>query len=270
MVSTTFFRKIRKGLFIVLPLALIASYSVHEASGYVYGVTGGSTSGCSSGGGCHGSKSSATVIKIYTAAPQIHAGQTYVFSISVANPSEQAAGCDISTSSGGKLALNGSSSNMQAYSGELTHTQANLFTGDSAVWTFKYTAPKTVGTAHIYAAGNAVNDNGYADAGDHWNTIVYNVNVVSAAGVQPGDNVASDVSVYPNPSRGQITLGATGLSGDAIAQVSDATGRIVHTESVTLSNETPLDLSALTNGPYFLSVRTRDGQSFTRNIVINK
>jgi hypothetical protein len=86
MVSTSFFRTIRKGLFLILPLALIVGYSINKAMGTSTGVVGQSTIGCG-GGSCHGSQSAATVVKIYTSAAQILAGQTYVFTISVANPS---------------------------------------------------------------------------------------------------------------------------------------------------------------------------------------
>ncbi len=264
------FRRIRKGLVVFIPLALLAGYSVHKATGYVFGITGASTIGCSSGGGCHGSQSSTTVVKIYTAAPQIVAGQTYVFSLSVANPSELGAGCDISVDKGGKLALNGSNSGLQSSSGELTHYPgARTFTGGSAVWTFQYTAPKTVGVAHIYAAGNAVNLDGRADAGDHWNTTVYPVTVVSA-GVESSDKVESSISISPNPSRGRITISTPALSGPAAIEVSDAAGRTVFSETVMMGTETPLDLSHLQNGSYFLQVRPREGQSFTRSIVIEK
>jgi hypothetical protein len=266
--SKLFFR-IRKGFFLLLPLGLIASYAVHQASGYSSGVIGASTQGCS----CHGSKSTATIVKIYTSAPQIIAGQTYDFTISVANPSEKGAGCDISTSKGGTLSINATESNLlQLYGGELTHTQTNVFSAgsDSAVWNFQYTAPKTPGVAHIYAAGNAVNHNGQADAGDHWNTVVDNITVVSAAGVASNADVASNLSMYPNPSRGPVTLSSTGLSGEAQIEVSDLSGRVVHTGSAVLNGETALDLSSLPNGPYFVSIHTADGKAFTRRVIIAK
>ncbi len=260
----------RQGSIICSVLAVAGGYSIHEAEGSSGGVVGLSKSGCS----CHGSKSSATVVSVYTDSTQILAGHTYVFSLSVANPSEKGAGCDLSVDNGGVLALDGTNSGLQFYNGELTHVGPRTFSGDSSVWTFKYTAPKTNGVAHIYAAGNAVNLDGRADAADHWNTIVYDVNVVSPAGVEEPASAAPSISLYPNPSKGIVTLSSSGLSGPAAITVSDASGRMVHGESVTLSGETngetPLDLSSLHNGPYFLTVRASNGQSFTRSIVIAK
>jgi hypothetical protein len=267
------FRRIRKALFLVLPLGLVGIYAVHEASGSSTGVAGYSRTGCS-GGSCHGARSAATVIHISTTAPQIVAGKTYVFSISVANPSELAAGCDITTSSGATLSLNGPNSGLQVttpYYPDLTHTGPNQFgAADSAVWTFKYTAPQKVGTAYIYAACNAVNLNGHADAGDHWNTIIDTLKVVSASEVETDDQFASGISISPNPTPGVVMMRAMGLSGAADIQVTDAAGRIVHRESVILGAETPLDLSALQNGSYFVAIRTGTGETFTKRIVIDK
>jgi hypothetical protein len=173
----------RKSILVALPLMVIGAYAVHEANGNSGGVIGDSKAGCS----CHGAQSANTVVTISTASTQIVAGQTYIFEFSVANPSEKGAGCDISVDNGAVLGVDGSNSGLQ-YVGspynELTHTSPRAFTGDSAVWMFKYTAPTKTGTAHIYAAGNAVNLNGTDDDGDHWNTTVYSVNVVAPSGPQ--------------------------------------------------------------------------------------
>ena len=170
----------RKGIFVLAPFLILGIYALHEADANSGGVIGQSKAGCG-GFGCHATQSSsATIVRIETDSAQINPGKTYVFRIVVANPSERAAGCDISVDNNGKLATSGSG--LQLFNKELTHTQPRVFTGDSAVWTFKYTAPSTAGVAHIYAAGNAVNLNGTNDAGDHWNTVTYTVNIVAATG----------------------------------------------------------------------------------------
>src|ERR1017187_7267908 len=85
----------RKSILVAVPLIVLGAYAVHEAASHQGGVIGLSRSGCGGGGGCHGSQSASTVVRISTAAPQIVAGQTYTFHISVANASEAGAGCDI-------------------------------------------------------------------------------------------------------------------------------------------------------------------------------
>ncbi len=241
-------------------------YSVHEAMSDAGGIIGASKVGCS----CHGTKSSATVVKVYTDSAQIIAGKTYIFTLSVANPTEKGAGCDMSVDDGGVLDTIGTTSGLQLYDKELTHYTPRVFTGDSAVWMFKYTAPKTAGTAHIYIAGNAVNLDGKADAADHWNTIIDTIHVVGLADVEPSNTIASSIRIFPNPSQGRFMISTSDNVGSAEIKVSDPAGQIVHSESRTLGTATPLDLSVLSNGTYFLSIQTDDRQSFTRSIVIAK
>src|ERR1700685_1282834 len=146
MVSVFRFLSIRKGILVALPLIVLGAYAVHEADGSSGGVTGDSSIGCAS---CHGPLSKSTIVKISTSATQIVAGQTYVFQFFVSNPSDKGAGCDI-TVDNGTLAVNGTNSGLQYIAkpyNELTHTSPRTFTGDSAVWTFKYTAPTKAGIA---------------------------------------------------------------------------------------------------------------------------
>lgn len=176
MTSPSLFFSFRKSVFVLLPILLLGAYAVHDAISEPGGITGCSKIGCSS---CHGPGSTTTVVTLSTTATQIEAGKTYVFQFSVANPSESEAGCDISVDNGAVLGLDGANSGLWIPSGsnELTHTQPQVFTGDSAVWSFTYTAPLTPGTAHIYAAGNAVDFDGGLS-----NVTTYDVTVSPAAG----------------------------------------------------------------------------------------
>jgi Secretion system C-terminal sorting domain len=185
MTSLSRFFSFRKSIFVLLPLLVLGAYAVHQADSEPGGITGYSKIGCSS---CHGPRSTATVVKISTAATQIIAGGTYVFQFSVSNPSEFAAGCDISVDNGAVLGLNGTNSGLwiPSQTGELTHTEPLTFTGDSAVWTFTYTAPLTAGTDHIYAAGNAVDNDGGLS-----NVTTYAVTVVGS----PGPHVSAPALV---------------------------------------------------------------------------
>ncbi len=192
---------LRKGILLIIPLVLLGSYALHEAIASSGGIVGQSKAGCG-GYGCHGTKSTATVISIYTDSSQIVAGKTYLFHLSVSNPSEAAAGCDISIDNAAKLSTYGYSSGLQYFVGELTHTSPRIFTGDSAVWLFNYTAPAKAGLAHIYVAGNAVNDNGTNDAGDHWNTAVETVNVIA----QPGPQVLATSLVRDTARQGDTAI----------------------------------------------------------------
>ena len=250
---------------------------MHEAVSSSTGEIGASKTGCGSGGGCHSlSKSASTVVTISSTTPEIVAGKTYIFSLSVKNSNgiQQAAGCDISIdngTNGAKLAVNGAGSGLQFAASELTHTSPRVFTGDSAVWTFKYTAPKNPGTAHIYAAGNAVNLNGINDFGDLWNTTVSTLTIVSAASVTSNPESTPDISVSPNPSSGRFTISPTQLEGPATIEVVDGAGReVFEQQKVELRTDYSVDLRSLPSGTYLLWVRPQGGQPFERKIVIEK
>lgn len=266
-----FFKK-NRFIFAVLPFLIVAAYSIHETSAHQSGEVGVSRSGCG-GGGCHGSKSTATVVSIYTDSPSIVVGHTYTFNISVANPNEAAAGCDI-TCDKGTLGLLGSNSGLwqpdisYGYP-DIVQYQENAFTGDSAEWQFTYTAPKTAGTVHIYAAGNAVNGDQAADGADHWNTKIDTLKVVAAAGVNEIASSSIENTLYPNPSTGKLTL-ASNESGLTKLTVSDAAGRTVLSQEIMLGAETPLDFSVLPRGAYFLTVHANNGTTFTKNFAIEK
>ncbi|HWF43136.1 MAG TPA: choice-of-anchor V domain-containing protein [Candidatus Kapabacteria bacterium] len=267
---------VRKGFFVTIIFLLIGGYAVHRAVSHTTGEFGVSKTGCG-GGGCHSSsRTASTIVTIATDSSEIIAGQTYVFSIMVknANGIQKAAGCDISTDGSAKLAVNGANSGLQYYAShnELAHyTPRSFGNGDSTVWTFKYTAPTTAGTYHIYAAGNAVNYNSQADNGDLWNTTSYVVTVASAAvATGPSDN-NSAWSIAPNPARDHVAISAPSEVDRADLEVVDAAGRAVLLQNdAPLSSAYTLDLHSLSSGTYFLWVRPHSGEAFVRQFVIRK
>jgi len=76
-------------------------------------------------------------------------------------------------------------------------------------------------------------------------------------------DVNAAVKVYPNPSNGIFTIDAEMALGTVY--VMDIAGQIVHTFDAT-NKTTILDLTALTNGVYFLKAEGNDMQ-FTRRIL---
>ncbi len=260
----------------IMAFGLVAAYSVHEVFAISGGISGESRIGCGAPAnlGCHGTQSVNTVISISTDSPQLLPGQTYVFRLSVANPSERGAGCDIAVDSGASLTTDGTGSGLHLlrdyHSGqfELTQSSPRVFTGDSGVWLFKYTAPSKPGVAHIYVAANAVNLDGVNDSQDHWNLAVDTIHIAAAA-VDAGHSVMASVRLFPNPSRtGICTLSTQGLTGASDVSVRDATGRILYHRHYLLGTNSQLELSALPNGRYFLSIRTAQGQTFERSILL--
>jgi hypothetical protein len=154
---------------------LLGGYASFQVAAYPTGVTG--TTQKSGGGGCscHSSgANSGTSVTISTSATTFYTGQSYTFTVSVANSSKAAAGVNVAVGNGTLTAGNG----LQKVGNELTHSAKVV--GLPASWTFTYTAPSSAGTDNIYATGNAVNNNGSADGGDLWNhATTFSVNVVA-------------------------------------------------------------------------------------------
>jgi hypothetical protein len=80
-------------------------------------------------------------------------------------------------------------------------------------------------------------------------------------------NVLNSLSIYPNPSNGQISIVA-GLDGKV--DVIDMTGNLVHEGVIVKGGQVfDMNMSALSNGVYF--VRFYDNNTVqTQRIVINK
>jgi hypothetical protein len=51
--------------------------------------------------------------------------------------------------------------------------------------------------------------------------------------------------------------------------ISDEAGKTIETQNVNIGSNS-LDLTSLPNGTYFLHIKTSDGQSFLRRVVIKK
>lgn len=66
------------------------------------------------------------------------------------------------------------------------------------------------------------------------------------------------ISVQPNPNQGIFTVHLQGLSGDARAWITDATGRSVPGAWTLRNGWNAIDISSLADGLYLLKVRTED------------
>ncbi len=139
-----------------------------NALAYNGGITGVTTTGCS----CHGSSSTNTTVSIQgvsgtvTMAP----GEQRNFTVVVAHGSLSHGGFNLAVVNGGGSSVGslsaGTGSQLQGT--ELTHTTKKAMSGGETSWTFSYTAPTSVGTYTMKAAGNAVNNNNNT-SGDTYN-----------------------------------------------------------------------------------------------------
>ena len=79
------------------------------------------------------------------------------------------------------------------------------------------------------------------------------------------EEVLSGISLYPNPSNGQITLNAA-TAAKHIVEVVNALGEVVATSNFTLNLN--MDLSSLAKGVYSVRVST-DKASFVQRVTLN-
>jgi hypothetical protein len=66
------------------------------------------------------------------------------------------------------------------------------------------------------------------------------------------------ISVFPNPTTGQLRIMSYGLQENTDIQILDVVGQVIFTSAVSkLSPETTIDLSRLANGMYFLKINNK-------------
>ncbi len=141
-------------------------------------------------------------------------GQTYTVNVQVASPTLSAFGFGCEILDGTSVGANsiGLMSGISPLSqikpfgarDNATHLNTTFGLGNTKTFTFKWIAPAT-GSAYIYAAGLAANNNGSSGAGDAVGT----ASLVLTAGPVGLVNIESNVvslTVFPNPSEDNISL----------------------------------------------------------------
>ena len=83
-----------------------------------------------------------------------------------------------------------------------------------------------------------------------------------------------EISLYPNPSNEQVTIGFGELAGEvAEIRVMDATGRIVKTISgsaIASSEMVQMNTTDLTVGVYLVAIHTNDKGVLTKRLMVAK
>jgi glucose/arabinose dehydrogenase len=127
---------------------------------------------------CHGA--GAAVPSVVLAGPAlVEAGSTHVYTLTITGGPAQTAGLGVSTSGFAGQLIAGPGS--QIISNELTHLEPLPFTGNTAVFTYSWTAPATDQTVTMYAAGNSTNAS-FSPLGDGINTTTLEITVQNGGG----------------------------------------------------------------------------------------
>jgi len=211
------------GIFISLIIFWVGIdlYSRSSGSG-VSGLTATNSNGCS----CHTSQSNtATTLSVTssTGSFKFKPGQQVTFTVSVSHQSNPKAGVNIAvkttetgSTNAGTLSFE-SGSGLRSENGELTHSSSKNMSDKKADFTFSWTAPNTPGTYYLRAIGNAVDGNGSANSGDHYNWLT--PKELTVVGLDITSPIAT--TTWCTETNQNITWNSTGITQIKIELSSD-------------------------------------------------
>ncbi len=142
----------------------------------------------------------------------------------------------------------------------VTHTLSGTSGNGFKTWTINWTAPAAgTGDVTFYAAVNATNSSG-TNAGDL--ILLNNVTVSEDVSASVNEKSVKKVKFYPVPAKDYIWI-TDGTIRQATLYALD--GRPVLQQS----NVKAVNVSAVANGVYFLTVKTRLG-TVTQKVIVNR
>lgn len=129
------------------------------------------------------------------------------------------------------------------------------------------------------AAGNGIGDGGYwgikdknnqtvASGTNSLNTFRYEYPVEITYSGESVENVGmvNNVDIYPNPASSTINVSAENLNS---IKVYNAVGQLIYAENAT-SDNVMIDAQNWTNGFYYVTVETTDGNKVSQKVIVNK
>lgn len=81
------------------------------------------------------------------------------------------------------------------------------------------------------------------------------------------------MSVFPNPAKDQISLKIEGATGQSVnLEIYDASGKLVHQQTAKNAGTSPIgiNVSSLSNGQYYISVKVGDQERVSLPFVVTK
>lgn len=254
--------KTKSGFLTIIALLAISNALIF---GYPGGVSGYTKKSGNAGCGCHGSNYLNTTVLVKITGPDtLAAGATGAYTVRVSGGPSTKAGVDISASAGTFSAV----SNLKLLSGELTHSSAKSYINGGVDFTFKYTAPSTVGAQTLYATGSSKK---------HWNWAANkSITVVSATSIINTDKqTAAHYAIngcYPNPFNNETRISLS-LATDCQVELNlyDISGRFLqHVYNGSIvggTNNLPVVMNNRAAGVYFVQVLATDNT--TGKIVLH-
>lgn len=157
-------------------------------------------------------------------------------------------------------------------------TAGAVYTGTSSVVNF--TCAATGGTAFAWNFGDAGTStqqnptHTYTTNGTYTATVIVSkacnsVTLTVPLGITTGINslVLNDVMIFPNPTKGKITLQTGNYSGNFNVTVMSVEGKTVYSKANVNPNE-EINLEGLTKGLYLLQLKDKDQNLVTKKIIL--
>ena len=91
----------------------------------------------------------------------------------------------------------------------------------------------------------------------------------TTVGISTAASNTANFSLHPNPSTGLVHINFEPPTTNGVAQVRDALGRLVYVQRLSATNNT-LDLRALSDGLYFVSINTHDQHLPAQRLVLQR
>jgi Secretion system C-terminal sorting domain len=206
--------------------------------------------GSCGGSGCHGT-SSGNANNDLTGLPgypdkKYTPGHTYTLTLTVAHSTNNAGGFNVLVDKGTIVIGNNTGIQLNGTK-ELTHTQKAIAVGGICTWTFEWKAPASgSGMVNFRVVGNAVNNNGLADASDKWATFgMYVFEDVTPTSIT---NVNDDNSIsFNNPCTSQLEVNSKLKTS---YKIFDINGKQIMLENYQVVNKTIFNTSNLMPGLY--------------------
>lgn len=117
-------------------------------------------------------------------------------------------------------------------------------------------------------SGMRIKFEGYNNMGN--DLYLDNIMVSNTTGTAENNLAYGNLSLYPNPTKGQVTLRATGLNGDAILEIMNLEGQVMIKQNLKAENSEMLkviDLSKLSKGMYLIKLASGQGIMMKKIVV---
>ncbi len=125
-------------------------------------------------------------------------------------------------------------------------------------------------TSHTYSAKGTYTVTLYVTEGNCTDSAKVTIEVVNTTSIQEQKVENAELTVRPNPSKGQFKVQMSRARSGSI-EVLDLTGRVVHERSLTNSDRVQLDLSGQEEGVYFVRLRnTNDATLNVGRVVLSR